>query len=158
MDNIKCNVLGLNHRVLSPSIVHVHNFSCVYRTFRMLQMLIGIRFENLIDNRIKKYLVQLQMQGCVSLCREEATSVQADIEYHFDITLFSTTELLAIVLLTNAYNSLPLNLNSTRIMPLELQVKEESRLSCNKQKMSVINNPRWIISTVYVKQCALIQE
>ncbi|KAG2747941.1 hypothetical protein P692DRAFT_20834501, partial [Suillus brevipes Sb2] len=69
----------------------------------------------------EKYLVQLPIQGCVSLCREEATRVQADIECHFDIT-----ELLAIVLLTNEYNSLP----------------------CKKQKMSVINNPHWIIPTM----------
>jgi hypothetical protein len=33
-------------------------------------------------------------------------------------------------------------------MTLELPVKEESRLPRNKQKMSVINNPRWIIPTV----------
>ncbi|KAG2745599.1 hypothetical protein P692DRAFT_201068112 [Suillus brevipes Sb2] len=55
----------------------------------------------------KKYLVQLPIQGCVSLCREEVTRVQADIECHFNIT-----ELLAIVLLTNEYNSLPLNVNT----------------------------------------------
>lgn len=87
----------------------------------------------------------------------KAKRVQADIECHFDITLFSFTELLAIVLLTNEYNSLPLNLN-THMMTLELRVKEESRLPYNEQKMSVIDNPRWIIPTVHVKQCALIQE
>jgi hypothetical protein len=59
----------------------------------------------------------------------------------------TSRELIPIVLLTNEYNSLNLNLN-THIMTLELQVKEESRLPCNKQKMSVINNPRWIIPTV----------
>jgi hypothetical protein len=57
-NNIKCDVLELNHRLLSPSIVHVHGFSCVHRTLRMLQMLIGIIFENLIDNMIKKTIRQ----------------------------------------------------------------------------------------------------
>jgi hypothetical protein len=54
------------------------------------------------------------------------------------------------------HNSLPLNLN-IHIMTLELQVKEESRMPCNKQIMSVMDKPRWI-PTVQVKQCALIQE
>jgi hypothetical protein len=63
--------------------------------------------------------------------------------WHHPTPLFSITELLGIVLLTSEYDSLPPDLN-IHITTLELQVKDGSRLPCNKQITSVINNPLWI--------------
>jgi hypothetical protein len=152
--------------------VHVHDFSCVHRTFRMLQMLIGIIFGNLVDNIIKKTVRQettcllMRIKNILSnyqykdprMCfplpgrgHKSPSGHRRSFRHHF--LLHDRTGSHCAL---NKRIQLTLNLN-IHIMTLELQVKKESRLPCDKQIMSVINNPRWI-PTVHVKQRAFIQE